>query len=210
MEARQNDVESRTGDFNPFKTEQHADSNEGCDGPSYPCQPHSALPDELLYRPHQLLELEEEGSDDDDEIRVRDIPKPKQTARSFPEGTGNTTGRPPLVATSATPDSLRRQHETPSIGCHNLSGATGLNLGDVSARGMVFAPFKLIKRYPFSYVGKSNQDQVRCLTSITRQLYPNRLLGVGLFQRESSSKPRMGFVGGPLSTLALKNLVPTL
>ena len=81
MEARQNDVESRTGDFSLFKTEQHVDSNEECDGPSYPCQPHSTLPDELLYRPHQLLDLDEEGSDDDDEIRVRDIPKPKQTAQ---------------------------------------------------------------------------------------------------------------------------------
>ena len=210
MEARQSGVEPHAGDPNMFKPEQHTDSNEGHDSLSHPFQPYSALPDELLYRPYQLLELNEEGSDDDDEINVRDIPKLTRTARDSHKGTGNTTGRPSLVAASATLDFPMKKHITPSAGCHGPSEPTGLNPGDVSARGMVFVPFKLIKRYPFSYVGKSNQDQVSCFIPTTFSFYPNALLGAGLLQRESSSEPRLGFVSGSLPPPTLKNFVPTL
>jgi hypothetical protein len=33
--------------------------------------------------------------------------------------------------------------------------------GDVSEKGLFFVPFKLVKNYPYMYVGKSNQAQVR-------------------------------------------------
>ena len=108
---------------------------------------------------NEMLGLVQEGSDDDSDINVRDIPKMDNTSW---QDMDSTSGWANPVPSSTIPDSLStRQQPASTSAAQTSSTPSGLKLGEMSEKGMTFVPFRLVEKYPCLYVGKNNHDLVR-------------------------------------------------
>ncbi|RYP63466.1 hypothetical protein DL771_009259 [Monosporascus sp. 5C6A] len=116
-------------------------------------RPFEPLSEDFLHRKPLSQELEDEDDDEEEfEINVRSITKSTPVAQT----SGPRTSAAPLLSYTG---QGRQGHISPAND-RSPSVPANLEAGETSLRGMEFVAFKLVKRYPFLYVGKSNQLKV--------------------------------------------------
>lgn len=124
---------------------------------------------------HQKISLrqwEESSSDDEPEISIKSVTNSifvgHHTIVQRPENISGTAcyddnnANTRLTHTAVPANTSRaRQRALPNVGGHEPTQAFGMEEGEPAKKGLKFVPFKLVKKYPYLYVGKSNQDEVR-------------------------------------------------
>ncbi|RYO82585.1 hypothetical protein DL766_000201 [Monosporascus sp. MC13-8B] len=116
-------------------------------------RPFAPLTEDSLRRKLLPQELQDEDDDGEEfEINIRSLTKSTPVAQ---------TSRPPPTAAPFLSHAGRgRQGQTPPANIRSPSVPVNLEAGEASEKGMKFIAFKLVKRYPFLYVGESNQGEV--------------------------------------------------
>jgi hypothetical protein len=69
-----------------------------------------------------------------------------------------------------------------------------LEFGEVSDHGLSFIPFKLVRGYPFTFVGKANQESVCIAQQKPSLVFVDVNLGRRILQGDTTREPRLGLV----------------
>ncbi|RYP47780.1 hypothetical protein DL768_006189 [Monosporascus sp. mg162] len=152
MAHRTDEVVPRIGGLR-ILDDQGSENRSGINQEDADYRPFAPLSEDFLHRKPLPRELQDEDDDDEEfEINIRSVTKSTPVAQ---------TSHPPASVASLLSHAGRggQGHTSPASN-RSPSVPSNLEAGETSRRGMKFVAFKLVKRYPFLYVGKANQVKV--------------------------------------------------